>query len=56
MVIEGVPYRIVGVLAGGQIFNEEIWADAPEHVVQRTAETFGSVISPLLTTSAPAVP
>ena len=28
MVIEGVPYRIVGVLAGGQIFNEEIYQDA----------------------------
>lgn len=28
LVIEGVPYRIVGVLAGGQIFNEEMWQDA----------------------------
>ncbi len=28
LVIEGVPYRIVGVLAGGQIFNEELWQDA----------------------------
>ncbi len=28
VVIEGVPYRIVGVLAGGQIFNEELWQDA----------------------------
>ena len=28
VVIEGVPYRIVGVLAGGQIFNEEIYQDA----------------------------
>ncbi len=28
MVIEGVPYRIVGVLASGQIFNEEMWQDA----------------------------
>jgi ABC-type antimicrobial peptide transport system permease subunit len=27
LVIEGVPYRIVGVLAGGQIFNEEIYMD-----------------------------
>ena len=28
LVIEGVPYRIVGVLAGGQIFNEELWQDS----------------------------
>jgi putative ABC transport system permease protein len=28
LVIEGVPYRIVGVLAGGMIFNEELWQDA----------------------------
>lgn len=28
LVIENVPYRIVGVLAGGQIFNEELWQDA----------------------------
>ena len=28
VVIEGVPYRIVGVLASGQIFNEEMWQDA----------------------------
>ncbi|HEV8580465.1 MAG TPA: ABC transporter permease [Thermoanaerobaculia bacterium] len=28
LVIEGVPYRIVGVLAGGQIFNDELWMDA----------------------------
>jgi putative ABC transport system permease protein len=28
VVIEGVPYRIVGVLAGGQIFNEELYQDA----------------------------
>jgi putative ABC transport system permease protein len=27
LVIEGVPFRIVGVLAGGQIFNEEIYMD-----------------------------
>jgi putative ABC transport system permease protein len=26
--IEGVPYRIVGVLASGQIFNEELWMDS----------------------------
>ncbi|MFL6195635.1 MAG: ABC transporter permease [Thermoanaerobaculia bacterium] len=28
LVIEGVPYRIIGVLAGGQIFNEEMWQDS----------------------------
>ncbi|MEO6193941.1 MAG: ABC transporter permease [Thermoanaerobaculia bacterium] len=28
VVVEGVPYRIVGVLAGGQIFNQEIYQDA----------------------------
>jgi putative ABC transport system permease protein len=28
LVMEGTPYRIVGVLAGGQIFNDEIWQDA----------------------------
>jgi putative ABC transport system permease protein len=28
LVIEGVPYRIVGVLASGQIFNEELYQDA----------------------------
>jgi putative ABC transport system permease protein len=28
LAIEGVPFRIVGVLAGGQIFNEELWQDA----------------------------
>ena len=28
LVIENVPYRIVGVLAGGQIFNEELYQDA----------------------------
>ena len=28
LVIEGVPYRIVGVLASGQIFNEELYEDA----------------------------
>jgi putative ABC transport system permease protein len=26
--IEGVPYRIIGVLASGQIFNEEMYMDA----------------------------
>src|SRR4051794_38038331 len=28
LVIEGVPYRIVGVLAGGQMFNDEQYQDA----------------------------
>lgn len=28
LVIEGVPFRIVGVLAGGQIFNDEIYMDS----------------------------
>ncbi|HEX4963487.1 MAG TPA: ABC transporter permease [Thermoanaerobaculia bacterium] len=28
VIIEGVPYRVVGVLSGGQIFNEEMWQDA----------------------------
>jgi putative ABC transport system permease protein len=28
LVIEGVPFRIVGVLAGGQIFNDEMYQDA----------------------------
>jgi putative ABC transport system permease protein len=28
MVIDGVPFHIVGVLASGQIFNEEMWQDA----------------------------
>jgi putative ABC transport system permease protein len=28
LVVEGVPYRIVGVLASGQIFNEELYMDA----------------------------
>lgn len=28
LVIEGVPYRIIGVLATGQIFNEEMYMDA----------------------------
>ena len=31
-----------------EIFNEQIWADTPENVVRRTAETFGTAISPLL--------
>ncbi|HXO19263.1 MAG TPA: ABC transporter permease [Thermoanaerobaculia bacterium] len=26
--IAGVPYRIVGVLASGQLFNDELWEDA----------------------------
>jgi putative ABC transport system permease protein len=28
LVLEGVPYRIVGVAASGQIFNEEMWQDS----------------------------
>jgi putative ABC transport system permease protein len=28
LVIEGVPLRVVGVLASGQIFNDEMWQDA----------------------------
>jgi putative ABC transport system permease protein len=28
MVIDGVPFHIVGVLASGQIFNEEMWQDS----------------------------
>jgi len=28
LVIEGAPYRIVGVLASGQIFNEELYQDS----------------------------
>ena len=28
LVIEGAPFRIVGVLASGQIFNNELWEDA----------------------------
>jgi putative ABC transport system permease protein len=28
LVVEGVPFRIVGVLATGQIFNEELYMDA----------------------------
>src|SRR5215203_1639393 len=28
LVIEGVPYRIIGVLAGGQVFNEEMYQDS----------------------------
>ena len=27
-VIDGMPFRIVGVLASGQIFNDEMWMDA----------------------------
>lgn len=33
-----------------EIFNAQIWADTPENVVRRTAETFGSAISPHLRT------
>lgn len=32
-----------------EIFNEQIWADAPAEVVRRTAETFESTVSPHLT-------
>jgi len=28
IVVEGAPYRVVGVLASGQVFNEEQWMDA----------------------------
>ena len=28
IVLEGAPYRVVGVLAAGQIFNEELWMDS----------------------------
>lgn len=28
LVIEGTPFRIVGVLAAGQIFNDELWMDS----------------------------
>ena len=38
LVMEGVPYRIVGVLAGGQIFNEELYQDA--HGVLIPLETY----------------
>jgi putative ABC transport system permease protein len=38
LVIEGVPYRIVGVLASGQIFNEELYQDA--HGVLIPLETY----------------
>jgi len=31
-----------------EIFNAEVWADAPDAVARRTAETFGSAISPHL--------
>lgn len=33
-----------------EIFNEQIWADTPANVVRRTAEVFGSTISPHLAT------
>lgn len=31
-----------------EIFNADIWSDAPENVVRRTAETFGAAVSPHL--------
>lgn len=31
-----------------EIFNADVWADAPEHVVRRTAESFGAAVSPHL--------
>lgn len=31
-----------------EIFNVDIWADAPDHVVRRTAETFAEAVSPYL--------
>ena len=31
-----------------EIFNADIWADAPDHVVRRTAETFAEAVSPYL--------
>lgn len=31
-----------------EIFNADIWADAPEEVVRRTAETFSAAVSPHL--------
>ncbi|HEY8587977.1 MAG TPA: sugar phosphate isomerase/epimerase family protein [Naasia sp.] len=34
-----------------EIFNADIWADAPGGVVRRTAESFGETISPLLVES-----
>ena len=31
-----------------EIFNADIWAEAPDHVVRRTAETFAEAVSPYL--------
>lgn len=31
-----------------EIFNAEVWADAPERVAQRTADSFGSAVGPSL--------
>lgn len=31
-----------------EIFNADIWADAPDHVVRRTAERFAEAVSPYL--------
>ncbi|WDH78503.1 sugar phosphate isomerase/epimerase [Microbacterium esteraromaticum] len=36
-----------------EIFNADIWADAPEAVVARTAAAFAATVSPHLTPSAP---
>jgi putative ABC transport system permease protein len=44
LVIEGVPYRIVGVLAGGQIFNDEIYMDG--HGVLIPLETYMDRMDP----------
>lgn len=44
LTIEGVPYRIVGVLAAGQIFNEELWMDA--HGVLIPLETYMDRVDP----------
>ena len=44
MVIEGVPYRIVGVLASSQIFNDEMWLDA--NGVQIPLETYMDRMDP----------
>jgi putative ABC transport system permease protein len=44
LVIEGAPYRIVGVLAGGQIFNDEIYMDG--HGVLIPLETYMDRMDP----------
>jgi putative ABC transport system permease protein len=44
LVIEGVPYRIVGVLASAQIFSEEIYMDA--HGVLLPLETYMDRMDP----------